>query len=55
MEADVAVLEEGKECVYFLVVRNVFNEGDESISHGHVMGIGFASKANRRLRVDGVV
>ena len=55
MEVDVTVLEEGKKSVYFLVVRDMFNKGNESVSHGHVMGIGFANEANGRLRVDGMV
>ena len=55
MEVDVTVLEEGKESVYFLVVRNVFYEGNEGIPHGHVMGVGFADEANGRLGVDSMV
>ena len=51
----VTTLEESEESVYFLVVRNVFNEGHEGIPHGHVMGVGFANEAHRRLRVNGVV
>ena len=52
MEVDVTSLEEGKESAYFLVVRNVFNKGNEGIPHSHVMGVGFSDEANRRLRVD---
>ena len=52
MEVNIAVLEEGEESVYFLVGRNVFNEGNEGIPHGHMMGVGFADEANRRLGVD---
>ena len=55
MEVDVALLEEGKESVYFLVVGNVFYEGNEGVPHGHVVGVGFAKKANRGLGVDGTV
>ena len=55
MEVDVAALEEGKESAYFLVVRNVFDEGNEGIPHGHVVGIGFMDEANGRLRVNGMV
>ena len=52
MEVDVTVLEEGKESAYFLVGGNMFSEGNEGIPHGHMMGVGFTDKANRRLRVD---
>ena len=55
VEVDIAVLEEGKESAYFLVVRNVFNEGNEGVPHGHVMDVGFADKANGRLGVDSMV
>ena len=55
MEVDIAPLEKGKECAYFLVVRNVFNEGNEGIPHGHVMGVGFADEAKGGLGVNGVV
>ena len=55
MEVDVAALKEGKESTYFLVVRNMFNEGNEGIPHGHVMGVSFADEANGRLRVDSTV
>ena len=55
VEVDATSLEEGKESVYFLVVGNVFYEGDEGIPHGHVVGVGFAKKADRGLGVDGVV
>ena len=55
VEVDVATLEEGEESAYFLVVRNVFYEGDEGVPHSHVVGVGFANKANRILGVDGAV
>ena len=55
MEVDVTTLEEGEESAYFLVVRNVFNEGNEGIPHSHVMGVGFANEANGRLGVDSMV
>ena len=55
MKVNVAMLKEGEESTYFLVVRNVFYEGDEGGPHGHVVGVGFVNKANRRLRVDGAV
>ena len=55
VEVDVASLEEGEESVYILVVRNVFNEGNEGIPHGHVMGIGFSDESNGGLGVDGAV
>ena len=55
MEVVITMLEEGKESTYFLVVRDVFNRGNETISHGHVVGIGFADKADGKLRVSGTV
>ena len=55
MEMDIAALEEGKESAYFLVVGDVFYEGNKSVSHSHVMGVGFVNKADRRLGVDGAV
>ena len=55
MEADIASLEEGEEGAYFLVVGNVFYKGNEGIPHGHVVGVGFAKKADRGLGVDGAV
>ena len=55
VEMDIAMLEESKESANFLVVGNVFYKRDESISHGHVVGVGFANKADRRLGVDGAV
>ena len=55
MEVDIAALEEGEERVYFLVVRNVFNEGNEGIPHGHVMGVGFTNEAKGRLGVNSMV
>ena len=55
MEVDITSLEESEEGAYFLVVGDVFYEGNEGVSHGHVMGVGFANKADRRLGVDGTV
>ena len=55
MEVDITTLEEGEESAYFLVVRNMFNKGNEGIPHGHVMGVGFADEANGRLGVNSVV
>ena len=55
MEVDVTALEEGKESAYFLVVRNVFNEGNEGVPHGHMMGVGFVNEVNGRLGVDSTV
>ena len=52
---DIATLEEGKESSNFLVVGNVFYEGDEGVPHGHVVGVGFANETDRRLGVDGAV
>ena len=55
VEMDIAALEEGKKSTYLLVVGDVFYEGNEGVSHGHVMGVGFSNKANWRLGVDGAV
>ena len=55
MGVDIAALEEGEESVYFLVGRNMFNEGNEGIPHSHMMGVGFMDEANGRLGVDCVV
>ena len=55
MEVDIALLKEGEEGAYFLVVRNMIYKGNEGIPHGHVVGVGFANKANRRFGVDGAV
>ena len=55
VEVDVTSLEEGKESAYLLVVRDVFYEGNEGVPHGHVVGVGFAKKADKGLGVDGVV
>ena len=55
VEVDVTSLEEGEESVYFLMVRSMFNEGNEGVPHGHVMGVGFMDEANGRLRVDSMV
>ena len=52
---DIATLEEGKESANFLVVGNVFYEGNEGVPHGHVVGVGFANETDRGLGVDGVV
>ena len=55
MEVDIALLEEGEESAYFLVVRDMFYKGNEGVPHGHVVGVGFTNEANGRLGVDGVV
>ena len=55
VEADVTVLEESEKSMYLLVVRDIFDKGDEGIPHGHVMGVGFADEANGRLGVDSMV
>ena len=55
VEVDIASLEKSKEGAYLLVVGNVFYKGNEGISHGHVVGVGFANKADGRLGVDGTV
>ena len=55
MEVDIALLEEGEEGSYLLVVGNMLNKGNEGIPHGNVVGIGLANEANRRLGVDGAV
>ena len=55
MKVNIASLEEGEESAYFLVVGNMFNEGNEGVPHGHVMGVSFMDEANRRLRVSSVV
>ena len=55
VEVEVTSLEEGKESAYFLVVRNVVNEGDEGVPHGHMVGISFMNEANGRLGVDSTV
>ena len=55
MEVDIALLKEGKEGAYFLVVGNVFCEGNEGVPHGHVVGVGFMNEADRRLGVDSTV
>ena len=55
VEADIASLEEGKEGAYFLVVGNVFYEGNKGVPHGHVVGVGFVNKADGGLGVDGMV
>ena len=55
MEVDIALLEEGEEGSYFLVVGNMLYEGNEGIPHGHMVGIGFSNEADWRLGVDGMV
>ena len=55
MEVDIASLEKSKEGAYFLVVGDMFYKGDEGVSHGHVVGVGFANKADGGLGVDGTV
>ena len=55
VEADVTALEEGEKSVNFLQRRDIFDKGDEGVSHGHVMGIGFVNEADGRLRVDGMI
>ena len=55
VEVDIASLEEGKESAYFLVVGNMFYEGNEGVPHSHMVGVVFANEANRRLGVNGVV
>ena len=55
MEVDIASLEKGEEGSYLLVMGNVLNEGNEGIPHGHVVGVGLANEADRRLGVDGAV
>ena len=55
MEVDIASLEEGEESAYFLVVGNMFYEGNEGVPHGHVVGVGFVNKADGRLGVNGAV
>ena len=55
MEVDIASLEESEEGTYFLVVGNVFHKGNEGVSHGHVVGVGFMNETDWRLGVDGTV
>ena len=55
VEVDIALLEESKEGSYLLVVGNMLNKGNEGIPHGHVVGVGLANEADRRLGVDGTV
>ena len=55
MEVDIASLEESEEGAYFLVVGDVFYEGNEGVPHGHVVGVGFTKKAARGLGVNGAV
>ena len=55
MEVDITLLEEGKESAYFLVVGDMFYKGNEGVPHSHVVGVGFANEADRRLGVDGMV
>ena len=55
VEVDIASLKKGKEGAYFLMVGDVFYEGNEGVPHGHVVSVGFANKADGRLGVDGTV
>ena len=55
VEVDIAALEKSKESAYLLVVGNVFNEGNEGVPHGHVVGVGFSDEADRGLGIDGTV
>ena len=55
MEVDIALLEEGEESAYFLVVRDMFYKGNEGVPHGHMMGVGFVNEVNGRLGVDSTV
>ena len=55
MEVDITLLEEGEESTNFLVVGNVFYEGNEGVPHGHVVDVGFTNETDRRLGVDGAV
>ena len=55
MEVDIASFEEGEEGSYLLVVGDMLNKGNEGIPHGHVVVVGLANEADRRLGVDGVV
>ena len=55
MEVDIAALEEGEESVYFLVVRYMFDKGDEDIPHSHVMSVSFSNEAYRGLGIDSTV
>ena len=55
MEVDVTALEKNKKSAYFLVVRDVFDERDEGVPHGHVVGVSFMNEANGRLGVDSAV
>ena len=55
MEVDIASLKKGKKSAYFLVVGNMFYKGNEGIPHSHVVGVGLANEADRRLGVNGVV
>ena len=55
MEVDVTALEKNKKSAYFLVVRDVFDERDEGVPHGHVVGVSFVNEANGRLGVNSMV
>ena len=55
VEVDITSLEKSKESTYLLVVGDVFYEGNEGVPHGHVVGVGFSDKADRRLGVNGTV
>ena len=52
---DVTALKESKKGADLLVMRDMFHKGDEGIPHGHVVGIGFTNKADRRLGVNGTI
>ena len=55
MEVDITSLEESEEGAYFLVVGDMFYEGNEGVSHGHVVGVGFSNETYWRLGVNGAV
>ena len=55
VKADITALQEGEKSVDFLVRRDMVNEGDKCIPHGHMVGIGISDKAYRRLGVNGMV
>ena len=55
VEVDIAALEKSKESAYLLVVGDVFNEGNEGVPHGHVVGVGFSDETDGGLGVNGTV
>ena len=55
MKVDIAALEESKESAYLLVMGNMFNEGNEGVPHGHVVGVGFSDEADGGLGIYGTV